>query len=105
MKLNVKERLVLLTLLPAEGNFLTLKVVRKLRESLSFSEEELEAYKFVETNGRTTWNETDRPPKDVQIGKEGRKLIKKALGKLDKEEKLTEDHVFAYEKFVGKDEE
>lgn len=41
MKLNMMERLKLLEILPNEGNRLNLKIVRKLRESLSFSEEEL----------------------------------------------------------------
>lgn len=105
MKLNIKERLVLLAVLPAEGNFLTLKIVRKLRENLSFSEEELEQYKFKEDNSRLTWDETNQEPKDVVIGKEGKKIIKDALKKLDKEEKLKEDHVSVYEKFVGKEDD
>jgi len=41
MKLNMWERLKLLEILPSEGNRLNLKIMRKLRESLSFSEEEL----------------------------------------------------------------
>lgn len=43
MKLTVVERIVLQTLLPQKGNELTLKLVRKLREALSFSEQEIEA--------------------------------------------------------------
>ncbi len=40
MKLSVGERLQLLALLPSEGEITSLKILRKLRESLSFSEEE-----------------------------------------------------------------
>lgn len=51
MKLNIWERLKLLEILPNEGNRLNLKIMRKLRESLSFSEEELKSipvqYEFM----------------------------------------------------------
>jgi len=40
MKLSVFERMILLNTLPAEGDLTTLKIVRGLRESLSFTEEE-----------------------------------------------------------------
>lgn len=46
MKLTIPERLVLVTILPAEGDYTTLKLVRKLRESLSFSEEEHKQLNF-----------------------------------------------------------
>ncbi|KKL25025.1 hypothetical protein LCGC14_2409420, partial [marine sediment metagenome] len=46
MKLTIPERLVLVTILPAEGDYTTLKLVRKLRESLSFTEEEHKELNF-----------------------------------------------------------
>lgn len=46
MKLTVPERLVLVNILPPEGDYTTLKLVRKLRESLSFSEEEHKQVNF-----------------------------------------------------------
>ena len=46
MKLTIPERLVLITILPPEGDYLTLKLVRKLKESLSFSEEEHKQLNF-----------------------------------------------------------
>ena len=51
MKLEVYERIVLLNILPQEGDFTTLKLVRKLRESLSFSEKEIADIDF-----KNTWN-------------------------------------------------
>ena len=41
MKLSVFERLILLNVMPKEGDFTTLKIIRNLQEALSFSEEEL----------------------------------------------------------------
>ncbi len=46
MKLTVLERLRAQGLLPGEGDFATLKVVRKARETLSFNDEELELLEF-----------------------------------------------------------
>lgn len=51
MKLNMVERLRLLEILPTEGNRMNLKIVRKLRETLSFSEAEIKVvvavYEFI----------------------------------------------------------
>lgn len=51
MELTSVERLKLLEILPPQGDILTLKIVRKLRETLSFNEEELKLmdtrYEFV----------------------------------------------------------
>ncbi len=41
MELTLEERMNLMKILPPQGDILTLKIVRKLRESVSFSEEEL----------------------------------------------------------------
>ena len=41
MELTIVERLKLMEILPPQESILTLKIVRKLRETLSFSEEEL----------------------------------------------------------------
>lgn len=105
MQHTIKDRLILLNILPKEGNILTLKVVRKLREALSFSEEELAEYKFVQDNERLSWTEPEKPTRDISVGKEGKKIIRESLEKLDKEKKLTEDHIDLYEKYVGKEDE
>jgi len=44
MELDIMERVKLLEALPSEGDLLTLKILRKLRESLSFSEAELKTF-------------------------------------------------------------
>ena len=45
-KLTMGERFVLLNNLPREGNLVTFKILRKLRETLSPSETEIEEYGF-----------------------------------------------------------
>jgi len=103
MKLTVLERLALLNILPKEGNFITLKIVRKLREDLSFSEEEIKRLEFKEDEGRVSWNprEAEKIIKDIKIGNKANSIIVEILEKLDKEKKLTDQHFTLYEKFIG----
>lgn len=105
MKLNIGNRLVLLGILPKEGNFVTLRIVRKLQEDLSFSEDELEKYKIVQSENKVNWDSKidSKDQKDIDIGGEATVIIVKALKDLDKSEKLLPNHVPLYEKFIGSD--
>lgn len=44
MELDIMERVKLLEVLPPQGDLITLKILRKLRETLSFSEAELKLF-------------------------------------------------------------
>jgi len=102
LKLSVYERLVLLNILPKEGNFITLKIIRQLREDLSFNEKDVKELKLSidPEKGNATWDVSKDPNKEVEIGREANKVIIEALEKLDKDEKLTQEHFSLYEKFV-----
>ena len=101
-ELTVLERLVLLNILPKEGDFTTIKLMRKLRESLSFDEEELKKIEFVQDGDQTRWNVENAREivKQIQIGEKMTDIIHDALKKLNDEKKLTNGHVTLYEKFV-----
>ena len=91
--MGVHERLVLLNILPPEGNLATIRIVREMREALSFSEAEHEDVQIVQADGGgVTWNQ-DAPSRDIEIGAKGQEIVREALGKLDKDEKLTADHL------------
>jgi len=66
LKLNTAQRLVLLDVLPKEGNYTTLKIVRKLKESLSFSEEEHKRLKFVQDGDGVRWDEKGEELKPIR---------------------------------------
>jgi len=102
MKLNVLERMMLLNVMPREGSFVSLKVVGELRNELSFSEAEHKKYKFNETEGRVSWNPAVEQMKEVHIGEKASDIIVEELEKLDKDKKLTMEHISLYEKFVDK---
>ena len=100
MELTVVERLVLLNILPKEGNFSTLKLVRKMREDLSFDELENKRLNFIQEGEMVRWNESAVQIKEIGIGEKMTDLIVETLKELDKKEQLKEDHFTLYEKFV-----
>jgi len=109
MELTVFERANLLSILPREGNFKTLKTVRKLRESLALSEDEVRRWEpKVDDKGVMTWRTTteDGTPikqeAEIDISELGQEVILTVLKKLDGENRLKEDHFTLFEKFSGK---
>lgn len=100
MKLSVIERMVALNLLPTEGSFTNLKLIRVAKETLSFNEEENKTLQFSQTGDRVTWNQTVVVEKEVEIGEVVSLIIVEALKKLDSEGKLKEEHISLYEKFI-----
>jgi len=106
MRLSIFERINLLSILPHEGTFATLKIIREMREKLSFSEAENTALNFQSKQSPdgqqlTTWNlaasvkigEPDIKLSDFQVD-----ICKKELEKLDKAGKLRDEHMTLFEK-------
>jgi len=91
--LSVKGRLMLLGILPAEGDLTTIRIVRELREALSFSEGEHADLQMQQQDGRIMWQEGAVPDKSIDVGPKAAEVIRTALGKLDKDQKLTADHL------------
>jgi hypothetical protein len=102
MKLSVKDRIVLLGILPATGDFLTLKIVRQLREELSFTEEETKILNLQNDGQQVKWDAEADPMKDVEIGVTAADLIVASLKKLDEKKELTQETFELYEIFVQK---
>ena len=130
MKLAIMERIIVLGVLPKEGSIDTLKALRKFKESLSLSEEEktkinwrLE-YKcpkcgealylpvptkcatcnvWLESTGAGQWNAADDPNKDVFVPATINGIIVSTLTKMNEKNKLTEELIPIYDKFVGQE--
>ena len=108
MKLNVMERLMALGVLPKEGDYVTLGVIRKAQEMLTFTEEEMEKYKFKNIEApdgkgqQTQWDNSVEQVTDLRLGNKAISLIGEELEKLDKDKKLTPQHLSLFEKFVEK---
>lgn len=101
MVLNVRERIVLLRTLPREGKLVTLKIVRKLRESLSFTEEEHKRLKFFEKDGMTHWDPSEDFEREFEFSDVACDVVKEVLKRLEEAGHLKEDQLSLYEKFCG----
>lgn len=100
MKLNVLERLLLLNMLPGEGDLTTIRIVRQLREELSFSEEEHAALNFRPVGeNQLRWEDGVVDDKEFDFAAKATGLIADALEKLIKEEKVQEQHISLFDKF------
>lgn len=99
MKLSVGERLVLLSVLPQEGDFTTLKIIRNLKDDLSFTEEEHKLYQFQFEGEQVIWE--NNGDKEINFGEKATDIIVNAFKKLDQQKKLRMEHIELYEKFVG----
>ena len=100
MILSVQERVVILSLLPNEGSYATLKILNQLRMGLSFTEEELKKWKIVETpqDGRISWEEDGET--EIPIGEKATDIIVDALKERDKANTLHVQAMPIYEKFI-----
>jgi hypothetical protein len=100
MLLNVKQRLLLLNILPDQANYIELKVIRQQQERLSFSDEELQRLKVKRQGDVYTWDESLDKPVDVEINESARGIIKLAFRQLDQQGQLKVEFLPLYEHFI-----
>jgi hypothetical protein len=100
MLVGINERIRLLGILPEQGNLLTIKIVRTLREALSFSEEEHKEFNVQIADDRITWN-PDAPEKEIEFGDMAKEIIEKRLRELNEKDELTVADIGLWEKFIG----
>ena len=97
MKLNVLERIMLMQILPNEGNYITFKMLTELKLALTFSEAEYKDYGITEENKQITWKKDGQ--KEVEIGEKMTEVIKTALKKIDEDNKVNAQLFSLFEKF------
>ena len=107
MKLNVVERLMSIQLLNdyKEGNFITFKIIKGLRQKLFINEEEANEFEMKVVDNRYTWNAKGAEPKEIELSEGEISLLKEPLVKMNKENKLIADYVILYELFVASEQE
>lgn len=94
MKLSVRQRLLLLPVLPEKGSLLTIRIVRELREALSFDEGEIAELNLVQNDGRVFWDESkEGDGKEIDIGPRAQTIILDRLKELDGSQALAIDHL------------
>lgn len=96
MQLDLVERFTLLNTLPQKGDFITIKVLRNLKDALAASEQEIEEHGLREKDWEI------RPGQglvDIEINETWRGMIVDALKEADKNKTITDQHISLWEKF------
>lgn len=101
ISLNPSERMLLVGfILPSEGNYITVKMVRNIVDRIGLKPEEFQKY------GVTILSDNSVEIKDIsevieyEFQEKEKDLIVEALKKLDSEKKLPSSGVPLYEKFI-----
>ena len=100
MKFNVLERVMLMGILPQNFNFADYRILSDLKRAASFSEKEQKDLGMTQDGDQINWQVPDSPDKEIVVGKRATEILVAALKKLDAEEKLNEQVISLYEKFI-----
>jgi hypothetical protein len=100
-KFTVLERLLLLNgILPAQGDVASIRILRRFREELSFSEQEQRDLRLRQEDNQTRWDNQNEPVKSIQFGPRIRELIVQGLKESSAKKQLTEQHLDLYDRFI-----
>lgn len=92
MKLSVKERLVVGSLLPKEGNIMVQTLARDIREKTKLLQKEFKDVGFkVTPQGGYQWDKKKAKSKKVDFTSAELGLLKKQVDILDKQNKITQE--------------
>ena len=102
MKLLITERFLLLEYLPKTGDFAALKEMRRAREAISFTGDELAEYEIENSaEGLVTWtDEGNSYEKDVPLTAWVTDKIQELLRDKNVKHELEERDYSLYEKFI-----
>ena len=101
MELGIKDRIALQRILPKEGNMVTLRLVRELRENLEFTPEEIKQLKIEFSALGVKWDpEQSDYVADIDINEHNEPIIKQALRELDRQNKLPAMAMDLWDLFV-----
>jgi len=101
MKLGILDRIALLSVLPTEGNFVTMAIVKDLHEKVMIHKKEREAIGFTLTeSGRGHWNTEKAKEVEYEFDEAEHEVVRKALEKMDQREQLGQDHLGIYKLFM-----
>jgi len=104
MELTIPERLMAQTVLPAKGNFVTLRVVMETQRALGFTSDEIAEFGLTSEVGpegqlQTKWKpEHAETVRDIHISDAAMAILKEELDKLNGDAQLTANHLSLFEK-------
>jgi hypothetical protein len=100
MRLSVMDRLMLLDVLPQQGNILTLRIVRDAQQALELHTSEIEDWEITLNGPHIRWNQEKVQDVDVSLSEAALGIAREAIKKLDGENKLTANHISLWEKLI-----
>ena len=109
MELTIGERIALSSVLPLQGNAVTLRIIQEARLKLSFTEAEIkdlgiENHMLPQGGANITWNpKKANVTTDIEIGEAVNSIIVKELTRLDATNRLHLTMLPLYKKFVEKE--
>jgi len=104
MILKIKDRILILSILPKESDILTQRIVKDLKGNLGLNEEDWKEYEIVANPaGGVKWNPDKDKGVEIEIGEKGKAIICDALKLLDTQKKVTEDFISVFDMFLSPD--
>lgn len=101
MKFNVKERLLLLGILPQEGHISQMVDVYELAKQLKLNDQEKGQISYIENGNYVKWDNDKDPNKDIELSSDQTKIIKEAIDELDKQGKVNIEIIPLIQKLNG----
>lgn len=89
MNLNVKERLLLLGILPQEGTLSQMVDIYELAKELKLNDDEKSQMGFIENGTYMKWDDEKDPNKDINISSDQMKIIQDTIHDLDNKHKIN----------------
>lgn len=89
MILDIRNRLLLMGMLPQKGNLPEMVDIYDLVRELKLSDEEKGQVNFVDGGEYIKWDYEKDPNKEISISNSQLDIIKKAINKLDSEGKIS----------------
>jgi len=100
-KLTIKDRLILLSILPAKGSLIEMMHVKNLIDKLSFDDKELEEYKIRQENSFVTWDNDEEYYKEVQFNSEEIEILKKQIKQKDEAQEILFEMIETFNKIIN----
>lgn len=89
MKLNVKERVAILQMLPETGSLVEMVDIMEIVKKVRLEEEEKNNIEFKETKNSLSWNTFKDLGKDIEFKHEEISILKAAVRRLDEEKRIN----------------
>jgi hypothetical protein len=100
VELTIKERIMLLNVMPQAKSLASMRVVKDLGHKLGLALEEFEKWGVSEAPGRIEWKVPDKETAtELDFAKKELDIIGEALHELDEQEKVDVEHLVLFDKF------